>query len=153
MAWVAHQSESNQNNGVGTLDASGFSEKVFIGTDGMHGDCLAAARAAYLASQGVDSLSPAAAHDRLRRVHDYIEQNNFTGDSANNLVVLDYQSPTPITAQNWAAHVMYGLNRSHVRMVVSDGRVIVRDGACTLIDEAAALSEAREQAKRLWEML
>jgi cytosine/adenosine deaminase-related metal-dependent hydrolase len=152
-AWVAQQSESNQNNGVGTLDGSGFSDRVFIGTDGMHGDCLAAARAAYLASQGVDSLSPTAAHDRLRRVHRYISENGFTGDSANNLVVLDYQSPTPITAQNWAAHVMYGLTRSHVETVISDGRVVVRDGACTLIDEDAVLGEAREQARRLWEQL
>ena len=152
-AWVAQQSESNQNNAVGCLDASGFPDRVFIGTDGMHGDCLAAARATYLASQGVDGLSPNDAYKRLRRVHSYLEQNKFTGDSANNLVILNYPSPTPITPSNWAAHMMYGLNRSHIETVISDGRDIVRDGVCTLVDEQAIFSDAKQQAQRLWDRL
>ena len=105
------------------------------------------------ASQGVDSLAPSDALTRMRRVHTYIEQNGFTGDSANNLVVLDYQSPTPITSGNWAAHVMYGLNRGHVETVISDGRVVVRDGRCTLVDEQSIYRDACIQAQRLWDKL
>jgi len=152
-SWVSQQAESNLNNAVGTLNAAAFAERVFIGTDGMHGDCLAAARVAYLASQGGESMSPQAAYDRLRRVHTYLEQNGFAGDTANNLVVLDYDPPTLITPDNWPAHVMYGLNRSHVCTVISQGRVIVRDRELTTVDEAAVMAEARVQANRLWEKL
>jgi cytosine/adenosine deaminase-related metal-dependent hydrolase len=152
-AWVAQQSESNQNNAVGTLDAREFPDRVFIGTDGMHGDPLAATRATYLASQSADGLSPLAAYKRLRSVHEYLAQNSFKGDAANNLVILDYQSPTPITPSNWPAHVMYGLNRSHVETVISNGRIIVRDRRCVLVDEDALLAEARHQAQRLWDRL
>ncbi|VAX38936.1 hypothetical protein MNBD_PLANCTO03-418, partial [hydrothermal vent metagenome] len=141
-AWVAQQSESNQNNGVGTLDAREFSSRVFLGTDGMHGDPLAAARATYLASQTVEGLSSLDAHARFRRVHSYISQNNFFGDSDNNLVILDYHPPTPITPANWPAHVVYGLDRSHIETVISSGRVIVRNRRCTLIDEETVLADA-----------
>lgn len=152
-SWVSQQAESNLNNAVGTLNATGFAERVFIGTDGMHGDCLAATRAAYLASQGGESMSPLVAYERLRRVHTYLEQNGFYGDSPNNLVLLDYDPPTPITPDNWPGHVMYGLNRSHVRTVISQGRVIVRDRQSTTVDEVAVMAEARVQAQRLWERL
>ena len=152
-AWVAQQSESNQNNAVGTLDAREFAARVFLGTDGMHGDPLAAARATYLASQAAESLSPLEAYSRLRGVHSYVARNNFCGDTMNNLVILDYQPPTPITPANWPSHVMYGLNRSHVEAVVSSGRVIVRDRRCTLVDEEAVLADARCQAQRLWDQL
>jgi cytosine/adenosine deaminase-related metal-dependent hydrolase len=152
-AWVSQQAESNLNNAVGMLDASAFAQRVFIGTDGMHGDMLAATRATYLASQSAEGLSPSAACQRLRRVHDYLARNNFAGDSDNNLVILNYQSPTPISPANWPTHIVYGLNRSHIETVISDGRVIVRDGRCTLVDEDTIYANAREQATRLWNRL
>jgi len=152
-AWVAQQSESNQNNAVGHLDPRGFADKVFLGTDGMHGDALAAARATYLAGSAVEGLSPVGAYRRLRRVHDYIESNAFEGDGPNNLVVLDYPSPTPITSENWPAHVVYGLTSRHVDSVISDGRVIVEHGRCTLVDEDEVYARAGEQARRLWSLL
>lgn len=152
-AWVAQQSQSNQNNAVGVLDARGFEDRVMIGTDGMNGDCLAATRASYLEAQAVGGLSPMDAYRRLRRVHEYVASNCFAGDGANNLVVLDYHEPTPITQANWPAHVMYGVDRSHVDTVISDGRVIVAGGRSTLVDEDAIAALGREQAARLWARL
>ena len=86
-------------------------------------------------------------------MHEYLAGNGFDGDSENNLVVLNYPPPTPVTPENWPAHVVYGLDRSHVDTVISDGRVIVQNGRCTLVDEAAILAEARQQAQRLWDRL
>jgi len=152
-AWVAQQAESNENNAVGTLDGRAFEDRIIIGTDGMHGDCLAAARASYLASQAVGGLSPGNSYLRLRRVHEYLSQNGFAGDSGNNLVVLDYAPPTPVTADNWPGHVAYGLNRSHVETVISDGRVVVRDRRCIMVDEHEVMADARRQSVRLWDRL
>ena len=97
-------------------------------------------------------MSPAAGLARLRRVHDYLAENRFsTGD--NDLVVLDYDPPTPITADNWAAHVAYGLSRADVETVIAAGRPIVRDRAVTTVNESDVLAEARVQAARLWSAL
>ncbi len=152
-AWVSHQPESNLNNAVGIADATGFEHRVFLGTDGMNGDPLAAARAEYLACQSADAPSPLVVYRRLRRVHEYLAANNIPGDAPNNLVILDYDPPTPITPDNWPAHVVYALNRSHIDTVISNGRVIVRDRRCTLVDEAEIAAHAREQAARLWSKL
>ncbi|MCA9292281.1 MAG: amidohydrolase family protein [Phycisphaerales bacterium] len=153
-AWVAQQTESNQNNAVGALDPQAFADKVMIGTDGMHSDALGAARATYLMAQRAEGgLSPRTAHDRLRRAHAYLATNGFAGDTTNNLVILNYNPPTPITAENWPAHLMYGVTRAHVDSVISQGRLVLERGRCVRVDEDALLANCREQAQRLWEKL
>ena len=151
--WVSQQSESNQNNAVGALDARAFDDRVMIGTDGMHSDALAAARASYLMAQHEEGgMSPRDALDRLRRVHGYLEQNS-NAESPGNLVILDYAPPTPVTAENWPGHMMYGLNRSHVESVILKGRLVMDRRKFVEIDEAQVLAHCREQAARLWERL
>ena len=98
-------------------------------------------------------LSPLDAYRRLRRVHDYIETNGFAGDADNNLVVLDYPSPTPLTSDNWAGHVIFGLGSQHVHTVISNGRVIVDAGRVTTVDADEILADASQQAQRLWKSL
>lgn len=148
-AWLAQNAESNQNNGVGVFDPQGLGSRIFLGTDGMHSDMLASVKASFLTG----GISPLAAYRRLRRVHDYLAQNKFQGDGPNNLVVLDYQTPTPVTPENWPCHVVYGLSRAHVRDVISNGRLIVRAGKVTAVDEDKVLAYARKQAVRLWRRL
>ena len=58
---------------------------------------------------------------RLRRVHDYFSENGFSGDGENNLVVLDYPSPTPVNAENFLGHFFYGLGSRHVDSVIAPG--------------------------------
>lgn len=158
--WVAQQTESNLNNGVGVLDAGALAGEpgerahVMLGTDGMHGDCLAACRATYLAAQRAEGgLSPAGAYGRLRAAHRYVGEAGFRGDGENNLVVLSYAPSTPVEQGNWAGHVVYGVTRADVETVISDGRVIVEGGRCTRIDEHECQEFAREQAERLWSRL
>ena len=152
-AWLVQNEESNQNNAVGGFDPKGLGDRLLLGTDGMHGDMLASTRSAYLAAQSRGGMSPLAAYRRLRRAHDYLSDNGFSGDGENNLVVLDYTPPTPVTNANLAGHFLYGLNSSHVESVVSGGRLIVKNRRMTLVDEDAVLARARRQAERLWRKL
>jgi len=149
-AWVVQNSESNQHNGVGRFDPRGMSDRLFLGTDGMHSDMFASCRAAYLDGQSVGGMSPLDAYRRLHRVHDYLQANGFRGDGDNNLVVLDYATPTPVTAENWPAHVVYALSSRNVHAVLSSGRCIVEDGRIVTVDHDKVLSDARQQATRLW---
>ena len=152
-AWVVHNTQSNQNNNVGSFDPGGLGDRIFIGTDGMHNDMAEAARAMYLEGQTVGGLAPMQAYTRLRRVHDYLDSLRVTEDAENNLVVLDYPSPTPITEQNWPAHVVYGLSSRHVRATISSGRVVYRDGRVLQADAEQITAMANEQAERLWKLL
>lgn len=152
-AWLAQNEESNQNNAVGGFDPGGLGDRLLLGTDGMHGDMLASTRAAYLATQARGGMSPLAAYRKLRRAHDYLAINGFDGDGDNNLMVLDYAPATPITEQNLAGHFIYGMNSSHVRHVISNGRLIVKNRRMTTVDEDKILKGASKQAERLWRRL
>jgi cytosine/adenosine deaminase-related metal-dependent hydrolase len=152
-AWVVHNTQSNMNNAVGRFDPRGLGTRIFTGTDGMHSDVVAATKAMYLEGQETRGLAPLDAYHRMRRVHEYLAVTGIPGDGENNLVILDYDPPTPVTGANWPAHVVYGLAARHVRTTISDGRVIFGDGLVQMVDEKAVLDEAREQARRLWERL
>ena len=69
------------------------------------------------------------------------------------LVVLDYRPPTPLTADNLAGHLLFGLDRSHVRSTMVAGRFVLRDRRLTSVDEPAVLARARAAAERLWEKM
>lgn len=152
-AWVVQCTESNQQNGVGSFDPAGLGERLLIGTDGMHSDPLRAARASFLADCGLGRGSAAATLARLRSVDRYRALATPGDAGTNDLVVLDYAPPTPITTDNWPAHLVHGLGSRHVRTVIRQGRVLVEDGCVLGVDAEAIRAHAREQAARLWERL
>ncbi len=152
-AWVAQNTQSNQNNAVGLGTYADLGPRVMLGTDGMHSDMLSSLRASYLAGQATEGLSPRDALRRLRATHALAAFCAAPGGGDNHLVVLDYDTPTDVTPDNFAAHAVYGLDARHVRHVVAQGRVIVRDRRLESVDEAEVLAFAREQARRLWDRL
>lgn len=152
-AWLVQNPESNRDNGVGELDAGGLGDRILLGTDGMHGDMLASARAAYLAGRARGAMTPLQSYRRLRRAHDYLESNGFAGDGSNNLVVLDYRAPTPVTSENWASHLAYGVGAAHVESVIAQGRLVVERRRMTRVDEDEVTGLARREARRLWRRL
>ncbi len=83
----------------------------------------------------------------------YIAENRFPGDGPNNLVVLDYDPPTPVSKENFVGHFLFGLNSSNVCHVISDGRLIVKDRKVTTVDSEAIKEQAREQADALWKRM
>jgi cytosine/adenosine deaminase-related metal-dependent hydrolase len=153
-AWIAVNTESNLNNNVGLFMNKGDLErKVLLGTDGMHSDMIRSAQVNYFVHIAKDKLTPHVSYLRLRRAHQYLHSNNFKGDSDNNLVVLNYTPPTPVSQENWLGHFFYGLQSGDVDGVISNGRWVLKDRHLVNIDKNDILRFAREQSKRLWEKL
>jgi cytosine/adenosine deaminase-related metal-dependent hydrolase len=155
-AWLIHNPRSNMNNDVGYAPTHAF-RRGALGTDGMDGDVLAEARVAFLKRQeaGRDDAFEAALRFLAggHRVATELFGRPFgtldPGAPAD-LLVLDYPSPTPVHDGNLAGHLLFGIDRSHVRSVMVEGRWVVRDGRVVAIDAEAALARAREAAPRLW---
>ncbi len=152
-AWVVQNTESNLNNNVGFFRSEGLGNRLMLGTDGMHSDMLRSAQAAYFAGQPFDNIDFSEAYRRFRNVHNYLDSNHFDGDGENNLVVLDYDSPTEMNTDNFLGHFLFGLRATHVRHVISDGEIIVKDRKLQKVNEEEILAFTREQGKRLWEKL
>jgi cytosine/adenosine deaminase-related metal-dependent hydrolase len=152
-SWVTENIESNQNNNVGQGNYGQITDKVMFGTDGMHSDMLRSAKAAFLSGQPIEGVGMDTIYERFRNVHRYIQQCGFKGDGDNNLVVLDYDSPTEVTSDNFIGHFIYGLDSRHVDTVISNGKVIVEHGLVTSVDEQQILAHAREMGTKLWKKM
>ncbi len=149
-AWVVQNPDSNLNNHVGFFDGSELGERIMLGTDGMHSDMIRTAQQAYFLGQTFDSIDVNSAYQRFKNVHEYLNVNNFEGDGENNLVVLDYKSPTPVKSENFTGHFVYGLRASDVQHVISNGKLIMRDRQIVTVDEDEVLGASKEQALWLW---
>ncbi|HOW32276.1 MAG TPA: amidohydrolase family protein [Bacteroidales bacterium] len=149
-AWVVQNMESNLNNRVGFFNSAGLGSRIMLGTDGMHSDMLQSAKSAFFAGHNFDNIDYPETYRRFRNVHNYLSENNFRGDGENNLVVLDYDPPTPFTSNNFLGHFLFGIESRHVRHVISQGKVIVQDKKIQTVDEPKILEESRKQAERLW---
>ena len=68
------------------------------------------------------------------------------------LVLWDYDPPTPLTAATLAGHLAYGLNARSVRSVVVNGNVRIKDRVAQF-DNERMQALAREQARRLWDRM
>ncbi|MCK7538357.1 MAG: hypothetical protein MZV63_49105 [Marinilabiliales bacterium] len=120
-AWVVENCESNLNNNVGYFNGAGLGENIMLGTDGMHSDMLQSAEGSLLCRTAImTTLSYDSAYRRFRNVHRYLSENGFRGDGDNNLVILDYDSPTPVSRENFFGHLLFGIiikahHRCHLR--------------------------------------
>jgi cytosine/adenosine deaminase-related metal-dependent hydrolase len=148
--WVVQNVESNQNNNVGLANCGELGEHVMLGTDGMHSDMLRSAKAAFLTGQAVEGIDMIGIYERFRNVHNYIAANEFIGDGDNNLVILDYNSPTEINQTNFLGHFAYGLDACHVDSVVARGQWVVKNKTLMTVDEDEILAFAREMGNKLW---
>jgi len=149
--WVVENMESNLNNSVGLFNAEGLGQRIMMGTDGMHSDMLRSAKAAFFAGQAIDPIGYDGIYHRFRNVHHYLYENGFTGDGENNLLVLDYDTPTPFGTDNFYGHFLFGIESGHVKHVISDGKLMVENGRVLTVDEDKILANARIQAQRLWD--
>jgi cytosine/adenosine deaminase-related metal-dependent hydrolase len=66
------------------------------------------------------------------------------------VVVLDYDPPTPVTEGNLAGHWVFGLSSRQVRDVVVAGRPVVRDREPTRAERERMTARSREVAQSLW---
>lgn len=152
-AWIVQNTESNLNNQVGNFNSAGLGKNIMMGTDGMHSDMLRSAKAAFFSGHNYDSIDYPGTYRRFRNVHNYLDSNKFEGDGSNNLVVLDYDTPTPLTENNFLGHFLFGIEAKHVQHVISNGKLIVEDRKIITVNEAEILLESKKQALRLWERM
>ena len=158
-AWIAHNARSNQNNSVGYAPAAAI-RRGALGTDGIDEDMLAEARAAFLRmreagrgdAEGATLQFLAGGH-RLASALFGLPFGKLDAGGPADLVVLQYEPPTPLHTGNLAAHLLFGMDRSHVRSVLVAGRWIVRDRRVLGVDAPVLFARAQAEAERLWQRM
>ena len=141
-AWLLHCARSNMNNAVGHAPTRAL-RRAALGTDGLDQDMLAEARAAFLKMRdaGQDdafaaAISMLAGGQRLAAELFGLPLGTLGEGAPADLVVFDYRPPTPLRADNLGGHLLFGLDRSHVRSTMVAGRFVLQDRRIVTVDEA-----------------
>ena len=66
------------------------------------------------------------------------------------LIFVDYQSPTPLTAANLPWQVIFGFEPGMVTTTIVGGKVLMHDRQLTTLDESQVAARARELSKKVW---
>jgi putative selenium metabolism protein SsnA len=156
-AWLVHNPRSNMHNRVGQAPLGEFGERKALGTDGFPPDMFEELRAAYFRGEevreGVDWVGMLAnGHLLVSEIFGRRFGAIRKGAPAD-LVVLDYQSPTPVTAHNFPSHFLFGFRSSMVESVMVNGRWVVHRRQIPGKNEQELVRGARRAAKRLWSLM
>ncbi len=166
--WVTHQPRSNMNNAVGVAQVEEMLRagvKVGLGNDGFSNQMLAEMKAAYLVHKLAQRDPRAMPGDLVMRLAfannaqlarvfwPNLALGELREGAAADLVFLDYQPTTPLTAGNLPWHLLFGVEASAITATVCAGRVLMRDRQLLTLDEAAITARSRELALRAWERL
>ena len=157
-AWVAHNPRSNMNNRVGRAPIGALGDRIALGTDGIDGDLFAESQAAFWRAREDDpSVAPAWALARLAasgRLAAAATGEPLLGriepGAPADLVVLAYDPPTPLSPENLGGHWVFGMSARHVRDVLVNGEVVVRDGRLARAATEEIRGRCREGAEELW---
>lgn len=161
---VVHNPSSNMNNAVGYAPIGEMLKKgiiVGLGTDGMSSDMFFELKTAFLL-QKHQSQDPRRGWEEVRRI--YFENNprifkkffprpvgELSQGSYADLVVLDYNPPTPLGKENFLGHLLFAIGSGSVRDVVVGGRFLMKDRILLHMDEEKIMAQARKLARKLWE--
>ena len=160
---LVNNPESNMNNGLRVapiLDYLDHGIIVGVGTDGMSSHMLSQARAMYL-HQRTQQRDPTIAFVEACQI---LLENNRTianrlfdeprgslaaGQLAD-IMIPEYVPFTPLNADTFYGHLLFGLGFARVRTTIARGRVILDEGQLPHLDEEAVRARCVQRASRLW---
>jgi cytosine/adenosine deaminase-related metal-dependent hydrolase len=160
---VVHNPRSNMNNAVGCAPALKMMRagvRVGLGTDGMSA-CMTDELKTALLLHKHESRDPRAGWmecpEMLFRANPRIASEIFGANigvieagAKADLIILDYFPPTPMTPQNLAGHILFGLADAPVMTTIVGGKILMKDCILTEIDEEEVSRRACEVAKEVW---
>lgn len=150
---------SNMNNHIGYNDKLPLIKNLCLGTDGCGGNMFEEIKIAFFKHK--DAGGPWWPGDfltALNRGNKLVEsqfgnrvklgkvEKGYNAD----LVLLDYNNPTPLVSDNAASHFVWGMSSGNVNTTIVDGVVLFEDHHFTRSDAEDIYKEASRIARELW---
>lgn len=163
--WVTHQPRSNMNNAVGMAAVESMLRAgipVCLGNDGFSNAMWEEWKAAYLAHKlwhrdprrmnGYDVIQMAVYNNAalVASQFDGLRAGELAVGAAADLILVDYQPITPLTAGNLPWHILFGFNESMITTTMARGILLMKDRELLTLDEARIAYEARHRAANVW---
>jgi len=164
---LVHNPQSNLNNAVGIADLTTLHERgvlTGLGTDAMTTRMGAEVRTALWcqhllhrdAAVGFQAASSALLVNNPRIAGNLfgLRLGELSAGAPADLILIDYDPPTPLTEENGLGHFIYGIAEAPVDTTIVAGKVLMENRELRLdLDEREVQARAREQAEALWRRL
>lgn len=157
---LAHNPNSNMNNGVGYSPVARLQRPPLLGTDGIGADMWREARAAQFKShdaslplpfgQPLEMLGQSA---RFASRCMGVRLGVLEVGAAADLVLTNYRPATPLNSENLAGHFLYAMGPEFVRDVMIEGRWCLKEGEVVSCDEPQLRADSVEVARGLHERM
>lgn len=161
---VVHNPESNMNNAVGAAQVLKLLQKgvlVALGTDGMSSDMFSQMRCAYLLHRHVAGDPRVAFMEapqmmldnsaRLARRLFGMPLGSICQGGPGDVIVLDYVPPTPLDANNFLGHLIFGMVDAAVDTTICQGQVLMQNKEIKTLDEQRITARCRERTPAVWQ--
>jgi putative selenium metabolism protein SsnA len=158
-AYLVHNPRSNMNNSVGYMNKLGRVKNVALGTDGIGSNMFEETKVAYFKNS--DSKGKLSQNDYLRFLqngNDLLERyfnrrfGRIEKGCVADIVIYDYNPPTPIVKKNVAGHFIYGFSSRDVETVIVNGRIVYENRKFPFEVEGL-YREAQQAARTLWKKM
>jgi putative selenium metabolism protein SsnA len=161
---VIHNPESNMGNAVGCAPALEMVKRgvrVGLGSDGYTCDMFESLKAASLLHKHQSGQPgagwaepPGMLFDRNASIASECfgqPVGKLVEGAVADVIVVDYDPPTPMIASNIQSHLLFGVSGRQVRTTIIGGRIVMEDRELAQLDEGEIMSRARASAAKLWE--
>lgn len=159
---VAHNPESNMGNACGCPPTMEIMKKGILtglGTDGYTHDLFESYKVANVLhkhslcdANAAWSEAPAMLFEgNPRMANRYFDAplGVLKEGAAADVIVVDYDPLTPLTADNVNGHLLFGVNGAMVQTTVCNGKVLMKDRELLVADEAKEMADCRQAAAQL----
>ncbi|MGD9780969.1 MAG: putative aminohydrolase SsnA [Kiritimatiellia bacterium] len=160
---AVHNPESNMNNAVGVSPVMKMMAKgvlVGLGTDAMTTDMKAEVRVANVFHKHAARNSQVfflESCNMLMKNNAKIASRFFNRPVGElkkgcygDVVVMDYEPPTPMNGNTFLGHYLFGLCAARVDSTVVNGKVLMQGGKLAGLDERKICAESRKHAAAFW---
>jgi putative selenium metabolism protein SsnA len=164
---VVHNPRSNMNNAVGVADVPGMLKRgidVGLGNDGFSNNMFTEMHTAYLVHKlnkgdprvmGADQVMQMAFQNNAQIAGLFFPGplGELSVGALADVVLVDYEPTTPLTAGNFPWHIIFGVDGTGVDTTIVGGRVLMQNRELLSLDEEEIYAKSRELAGKLWKRL
>lgn len=162
---VAHNPQSNMNNAVGcAMIPSMLNSGVMVGlgTDGFTSSMFSELKVVPLLHKH-NSRDPGEMN--FSQIYQIAFLNNsfiagkffkygpgeIKSGAMADLIAIEYNPPTELNGNNFLGHLLFGFGSRPVKLAMINGKIVLKDGKISGVDEERVMARSRELAERCWQ--
>lgn len=160
---VVNNPQSNMGNAVGASPVLKMAKKEILlglGTDGYTSDILESYKTGSIIQrhEAKDSTVawsefPQMLFEGNRIITERFIENPIGAiekGALADIIIVDYNPPTPINKDNIDSHILFGISGRHVETTIINGKVVMENRILINLDEERIMAKSRELAAEVW---